>query len=136
MKKLFSTRTSESAFSFAMLILRLSIGSLMLMNHGLDKLVHFSEKAGRFADPFGIGSSASLSLAIFAEFFCAAFIILGLFTRLACIPLIITMSVALFVAHQGDFFGKGELAGLFLAGFATLLFAGPGKVSLDRFLVK
>ena len=136
MKKLFSTRTSESAFSFAMLILRLSIGSLMLMNHGLDKLIHFSEKAGRFADPFGIGSSASLSLAIFAEFFCAAFIILGLFTRLACIPLIITMSVALFVAHQGDFFGKGELAGLFLAGFATLLFAGPGKVSLDRFLVK
>ena len=108
----------------------------MLMNHGLDKLIHFSEKAGRFADPFGIGSTASLSLAIFAEFFCAAFIILGLFTRLACIPLIITMSVALFVAHQGDFFGKGELAGLFLAGFATLLFAGPGRVSLDRFLVK
>ena len=136
MKKLFSTRTSESAFSFAMLILRLATGSLMLMNHGLDKLIHFSEKAGRFADPFGIGSTASLSLAIFAEFFCAVFIILGLFTRLACIPLIINMSVALFVAHHGDFFGKGELAGLFLACFAAILFAGPGRVSLDRFLVK
>jgi putative oxidoreductase len=136
MKKLFSTRTSESAFSFAMLILRLGTGSLMLMNHGLDKLIHFSEKAGRFADPFGIGSTASLSLAIFAEFFCAVFIILGLFTRLACIPLITNMSVALFVAHQGDFFGKGELAGLFLVCFLTLLFTGPGRVSLDRFLVK
>ena len=136
MKKIFSTRISESVFSFAMLILRLGASSLMLMNHGLDKLIHFSQKAGGFADPFGIGSTASLSLSIFAEFFCAAFIMLGLFTRLACIPLIINLSVALFIAHQGDFFGKGELAGLFLVCFATLLFAGPGKVSLDRFLVK
>ena len=136
MKKLFSTRTSEWAFSFAMLVLRLGAGSLMLMNHGLDKLMHFSQKAGGFADPFGIGSTASLALTIFAEFFCSIFIILGLFTRLACIPLIVSMSVALFVAHKGDFFGKGELAGLFLICFGTLLFSGPGRVSLDRFLVK
>jgi putative oxidoreductase len=136
MKKLFSTRVSENALAFALLVLRVGAGSLMLMKHGLDKLMHFSQKAGGFADPFGIGSTASLSLAVFAEFFCAVFIILGLFTRLATIPLIIAMSVALFVAHQGDFFGKGELAGLFLIVFVTLLFTGPGKVSLDRLIAK
>ena len=136
MKKLFSTRVSENALAFALLVLRVGAGSLMLMKHGLDKLMHFSQKAGGFADPFGIGSTASLSLAVFAEFFCAVFIILGLFTRLATIPLIIAMSVALFVAHQGDFFGKGELAGLFLIVFVTLLFTGPGKASLDRLIAK
>jgi putative oxidoreductase len=136
MKKLFSTRTNESAFSFAMLVLRVGSGSLMLMNHGLDKLMHFSQKASGFTDPFGIGSTASLSLSIFAEFFCAVFIILGLFTRLACIPLIINLSVALFIAHKGDFFGRGESAGLFLVCFVAILFAGAGKASLDRFLVK
>lgn len=136
MKKLFSTRVSENALAFALLVLRVGAGSLMLMKHGLDKLMHFSQKAGGFADPFGIGSTASLSLAVFAEFFCAVFIILGLFTRLATIPLIINMAVALFVAHQGDFFGKGELAGLFLVVFVTLLFTGPGKVSLDRLIAK
>ena len=136
MKKLFSTRVSENALAFALLVLRVGAGSLMLMKHGLDKLMHFSQKAGGFADPFGIGSTASLSLAVFAEFFCAVFIILGLFTRLATIPLIIAMSVALFVAHQGDFFGKGELAGLFFIVFVTLLFTGPGKVSLDRLIAK
>lgn len=134
MKKLFSTRASDSAFSFATLLLRLGAGSLMMINHGLDKLMHFSQKAAGFADPFGIGSTASLSMVIFAEFFCAIFIILGLFTRLACIPLIINMSIALFMAHNGDFFGKGELAGLFLVCFVTLLFTGPGKASLDRFV--
>ena len=136
MKKLFSTGTSDSVFSFAMLVLRLGTGSLMLMNHGLDKLIHFSQKAGHFADPFKIGSGLSLSLDIFAEFFCAIFIMMGLFTRLACIPLIIAMSVALFGVAHGEFFGQGELAGLFLICFITILFNGPGRVSLDRFLVK
>jgi len=136
MRKLFSTSTSDNAFSFAMLILRLGVGSSMMINHGLDKLMHFAQKAPRFADPFHIGSTTSLSLVVFAEFFCAAFIILGLFTRLACIPLIIAMSVALFFAHKGAFFGVGESAGLFLSCFVTLLFTGPGKVSLDRFIGK
>jgi putative oxidoreductase len=136
MRKLFSTSTSDNAFSFAMLVLRLGVGLSMMINHGLDKLMHFAQKAPRFADPFHIGSTTSLSLVVFAEFFCSAFIILGLFTRLACIPLIIAMSVALFIANKGAFFGVGEAAGLFLACFITLLFTGPGKVSLDKFIGK
>ena len=136
MKKLFSIRCSDTSFAIAMFILRVGAGSLMMVNHGFDKLMHFSEKAGRFADPFGIGSTASLSMVVFAEFFCAVFIILGLFTRLACIPLIIAMSIALFMAHKGEFFGEGEMAGLYLVCFLTLLFTGPGKASLDRFISK
>jgi putative oxidoreductase len=136
MKKLFSTRVSENALAFALLLLRLGAGSLMMVKHGFDKLTHFSNLASRFSDPFHIGSTTSLALVIFAEFFCAAFVILGLFTRLACIPLVIAMSVALFSAHKGDFFGKGEAAGLFLIIFIVLLFAGPGKVSLDRMIGK
>lgn len=136
MKRLFSTRTTDSALTFAILLLRVGAGSLMMVNHGLDKLMHFAQKAGRFADPFNIGSTTSLSLVVFAEFFCAAFIILGLFTRLAAIPLIIAMGVALFYAHNGEFFGKGESAGLYLVCFIAILFLGGGKASLDRFIVK
>jgi putative oxidoreductase len=136
MKKLFSTSTSDNAFSFAVLVLRIGAGAAMMINHGLDKLMHFAQKAPRFADPFHIGSTTSLSLVVFAEFFCAAFIIIGLFTRLACIPLIVAMSVALFSAHKGEFFGVGESAGIFLSCFVALLFLGPGKVSLDRFIAR
>src|SRR5687767_3689580 len=134
MKKIFSTRVSENALSFALLLLRLGAGSAMMIKHGLDKLTNFADKSGQFADPFGIGPTASFALTVFAEFFCAALIILGLFTRLAVISLIFAMSIALFYAHGGDFFGKGELAGLFLTVFTTLLFTGPGKISLDRFI--
>lgn len=136
MKRLFSIRTSDSALSIAALLLRVGAGALMLVNHGLDKLMHFAEKSGRFADPFGIGSTTSLSLTVFAEFFCAAFIILGLFTRLAAVPLVIAMSVALFYAHKGQLFGDGESAALFLTAFLAILLLGPGKASLDRFISK
>lgn len=136
MRRLFSTSVSENALAFALLVLRLGAGSLMLVKHGFDKLIHFASIAPRFADPFHIGSTTSLALVIFAEFFCSAFIIIGLFTRLASIPLVIAMSVALFSASKGDFFGKGEAAGLFLTVFVVLLFTGPGKVSLDRLIGK
>jgi putative oxidoreductase len=134
MKRLFSTRCSDSSFAFAMLVLRLGAGTLMMVMHGFDKLMHFASKAPHFADPFHIGSTTSMAMVVFAEFFCAAFVVMGLFTRLACIPLVIAMGVALFYAHNGDFFGKGESAGLYLACFVTLLFTGPGKVSIDRFI--
>lgn len=129
--KIITIKYSRAAFSFATLILRLGLGIIMLFGHGKDKLLHFSEYSANFSDPFHIGSAASLSLDIFAEFFCSCLVILGLFTRLACIPLIIAMSVALFYAQHGNVFGGGERAAIFLTGYITLLFLGPGKVSVD-----
>ena len=111
----------------------------MLANHGWDKISHFSEKSSHFANPFGLGSTTSFALVVFAEFFCAAFIILGLFTRLAAIPLIIAMSVAFINVHKmnyGTGKGGGETALLYLICFIVILFMGPGKASLDRFIGK
>jgi len=135
MKKLFSSRYSDNSLSFSLFILRLSVGGLMIP-HGFQKLINFASKSSGFTDPFHIGGPASISLTIFAEFFCATFIVMGLMTRLACIPLIIDMSVAIYYSHNGQIFGVGELATLFLAGYVALLFAGPGKISMDRFIGK
>ncbi len=135
MKKLFSSKYSDNGISFSLLILRLSLGGLMIP-HGFDKLKNFVSYSPSFADPFHLGSTASLALSIFAEFFCAVLVVAGLLTRLATVPLIIGMSVALFHAHGGDVFGKGEKAALFLFGFIALLFAGPGKMSMDRLVGK
>ncbi|CAN5584376.1 DoxX family protein [soil metagenome] len=135
MKKLLSTKYSAGAVSAALLILRLAMGILM-MNHGFDKLMHFGAKHNHFMNFLGIGSSLSYSLVIFAEFFCSLFLILGLFTRLATIPLIIVMAIALFKAHNGLVFGNGEVVTLYLAGFVAILLVGPGKVSIDSMVGK
>lgn len=130
MKKLLSTHYNAFSFNAAMLVLRLAMGMLM-MSHGYDKLVNFSEKKALFYNFLSLGSTTSLMLCIFAEFFCALFVVIGLFTRLVSVPLIIVMSIAVFSVHKMDFFDTGEQASLYLAGYLVLLLCGPGRASVD-----
>ena len=135
MKKLFSTRYNATAANTGLLLLRVGVGILMA-HHGYDKLVHFSEYQSKFMNFLGLGTSVSLGLAVFAEFFCSLLLIIGLFTRLACIPLIILTCVIIFKVSDSDIFGKAETATLFLIPYLTLLFTGPGKVSVDALISK
>ena len=130
MKKLLSTGYTDWAFNIAMLVLRAGLG-LMMLPHGYDKLVHFAQKKNTFMNFLGLGSTFSLSLSLFAEFFCAMFVIIGLFTRFTVLPLIIGMAVALFKAHDAAIFGAGEKSALYLAGFIAIFLLGPGKASVD-----
>lgn len=108
----------------------------MLLGHGWGKLSNFSEMSGKFGDPIGIGSAPSLALAVGAEFFCAIAVVLGLFTRLAAIPLLITMLVAAFLVHGNALIKEGELALLYAAAFTLLICTGAGKFSVDGVLRK
>lgn len=114
-----------------LLTLRAGIAGMMIFGHGWGKLIDFSTRAETFADPFGIGSTASLALAVFAEVLCAAALVLGLFTRLAALPFLTTMVVAAFVINAGEPFGKKELALLYAVPAITLILTGPGGLSLD-----
>jgi len=135
MRRILSTKYSAGAFNFAMFILRVALGVLML-SHGYGKLIHFNGMKGSFINFLGLGSVISLMLDIFAEFFCSIFLILGLFTRLAVIPILIAMSVALIKVHHGDLFGAGERAAIYIACSITILFCGPGKISVDGMIGK
>ena len=107
MKRLLSTSCSDWAFNIGTLVLRLGAGGLVIA-HGYDKLVHFATLRHQFMNFMGIGSSTSLTLVIFAEFFCGLLVLLGLFTRLTVIPIVISMAVALVKAHHSDVFGAGD----------------------------
>ena len=120
----------EITNSFGLLLLRIGAGCMM-MTHGWGKLSTFSEMAETFPDPIGVGSTVSLALAVFAEFFCAILIAVGLATRLAAVPLIVTMAVAAFSIHAADPFRVKEFALLYMTMFITLFFTGPGQISLD-----
>jgi putative oxidoreductase len=130
MSKLFSARYNAGAFNFGMLLLRLGAG-ILILHHGYQKITNYNEMKSHFMNFMNLGTTVSLGLVIFAEFFCAILIMLGLFTRFACIPLIILMCVILFKVHGFEIFGKGELDALYLTSFLTILFCGPGMISVD-----
>ena len=122
--------------NFGLLMLRVTAGLMMLLGHGWGKLTNFATIAPNFPDPIGLGSQISLSLAVFSEVFCAAALILGLFTRIVSVPLLITMLVAAFIIHDQDPWAKKEFALLYAVPFLTLIFTGGGKLSIDRFIKK
>ena len=118
---------------FALLLLRLWFAVPMAALHGWAKVTGFKTMSGSFPDPFGVGNSTSLTLAIFGELICSILIVLGAFTRFAAIFAIITMGVAFFVVHKHAMSGpaSGELAYAYLGAYLVIFFAGAGKFSVD-----
>lgn len=123
--------TSQTWTSIGLLILRTTIAGMMLVGHGLPKLMNFNAAAASFPDPLGVGSTVSLALAIGGEVVCSILLILGLFTRLAAVPFLITMLTAAFLVHAADPWAKKEFALLYAIPALTLIFTGAGAFSID-----
>lgn len=133
--KIFFPNEYGQSTDVILLLMRLVFGGLMLFNHGWKKMGKlFGDEAIKFADPFGIGMEATLSLTVFSEVLCAGLLVLGLFTRWAALPLVITMLVAIFIIHGADPLAKKEMAILYLIPYIALLWKGGGRYSLDYML--
>ena len=89
----------------------------------------------KFADPFGIGVMPSLVLTVFAEVVCAVLVGIGLKTRLATIPLLITMLTAVFIVHINDPIATQEKGYLYLLIYLILLVKGGGRFSFDYLIL-
>lgn len=116
--------------NIAVLVVRV-FTSAMMLTHGGPKFMRLLDGNLKFGDPLGIGSEVSFLLVVFSEFFCSILIIVGLGTRLATIPLIITMLVALFIAHGDDPISEHMNIIWYILAYITLMISGSGKYSLD-----
>lgn len=132
---LFSSGTSTSRVDLASLILRLVVASSVLYGHGLGKFQKVLAGGDiDFVNFLGLGAKTTFIIVMFAEFICAAMVVIGLFTRLALIPLLINMAYIVLVIHKADDFGAKELPLIYLAVWFALFMLGPGKYSLDRMI--
>jgi putative oxidoreductase len=136
MKKLLSIKYTPVVFNIAFLLLRIIFGIALLVNHGYPKLIGFEKRKENFVDFLGMGSTTTLILVIFAEVFCSAFIVLGLFSRMAAFVVVFCMGYAFFISNGGDLFGDGEMSALFFTAFSTILLCGPGTFSVDGMISK
>lgn len=134
MKK-FLTDSVPLDSNLAALLLRLILGGLFVYS-GWLKIKGYDTILPMFTDIIGIGTKLSFNLLIFSEFFCGILVVLGLFTRLAVIPLLFCMCIAYFIAHANDPFYKKELAFTFLVLCLPVFVMGSGKYSLDRIIFK
>ena len=131
--KILSSQSLNS--DLGILLLRLVFGGLFIY-FGYGKIEHYHQYMPTFKDYTGLGIKTSYNLVIFAEFFCGILVTIGLFTRLAVIPILITMIVVVFVALKGKGFDDKQLAFLFLILSVVIFVLGSGKYSADALLFK
>jgi uncharacterized membrane protein YphA (DoxX/SURF4 family) len=145
----FLLRPSAGQPTHATLFVRLAVGGVFLTS-GLVKFLFENQGPGRFAK---IGLPDPSALAAFVggvEIVCGALLLAGLFVRVAALPLIIDMAVAIATTKLPLLFGAGpepvaappkvgfwafayqaRLDVTMLLGCAFLVVAGAGLWSLD-----
>jgi putative oxidoreductase len=133
------TTSQMDRYQAAILLVRVLVGWVFL-SEGIQKfLFPAALGVGRFAK---IGIPAPQVMAPFVggvEIVFGAFILLGLFTRLATVPLLITIAVALLTTKLPFLVTHGFWAALhesradisMLLGLIFLLIVGAGSLSLD-----
>ncbi len=123
----------------APLLLRLAVGVVFLRTgwgklHNLDGVTEFFTSLHIPAPRF------QATLVAWTELLGGASLLLGLATRLAAIPLSVTMVVAILTAVMPDLDDKLDLLGknelLYLVIFLGLAVAGPGAFSLDQLIAR
>jgi putative oxidoreductase len=123
----------------APLLGRCSVG-LLFVSTGWGK-VHSLDKVTKFFVTLGIPAPGLNAVVVaYSELVCGALLVLGLCTRLATVPLIVSMVVAILTAKLGDIHGVFDLVAAdeftYLCVLLMLALIGPGKVSLDALWVK
>ena len=132
-------RQLDRARWVAPLVGRLSVG-LLFLSTGWGK-VHSLDKVTAFFVTLGIPAPGLNAIVVgYSELICGALLIVGLFTRLATLPLLVSMVVAILTAKLPDIHGLFDLVGAdeftYLCVLVMLSIIGPGLLSLDEVLVR
>ena len=124
--------------SFGLLILRLSIGT-MLIHHGYEKTADIQNFADAFVRPIGIPFPILASyIAAYSEIYGRWLLIAGLLTRFAALSIVGTIGVAIYhaIVTAGFNIYLLELLVLYMGGALCILLLGGGDFAIDRFLRK
>lgn len=116
-------------------ILRVSVSAIMILAHGLPKLLN----PAPFIEHLALNSYPAPAvlgyMSISAETLFPLLIILGLFTRASALIAAGNMLVAGLVHHiilGGDPFDRWEMALVYMIVFLTVAITGPGRWSVGK----
>ena len=132
------------ALSMALLLLRLALGATFIYHGGQKCFGWFDgpgiENFSHFLKLPVLPSIVWAWMAAGGEFGGGVLVLLGFLSRLACIPLIVTMLVAIATVTGAKGFsmlnGGYEVNLMLIAMAATILLVGPGLVSADAYVFR
>lgn len=118
----------------ALLGLRFFAALALLRTHGLPKLLNFKTTEDHLPSLFGLSGEVTIYYAIFANVFCAVFIMLGFLTRLSALFILSITLTGLFIIHINDPVKMQDGPLIYSIVFIFLAYIGPGKYSIDNLI--
>lgn len=120
------------------LVLRLTLGGLMLF-HGLSKLENPGTMDWITGQVTAMGLPDWVAYGVYVgEILAPILIIVGLFSRIGALMIVVNMVFALVIAHSAEFFALTEnggwaleLQGFYLFSALAILFMGSGRYALN-----
>ena len=123
----------------ALLAGRLAVG-LVFASTGWGK-VHDIEKVTEFFVSLGIPAPGFHAVLVgYSELICGSLLVIGLLSRFATVPLIVSMVVAIITAKGAEIHGLLDLAGqeefTYLVVLVMIAILGPGRAAVDAFIAR
>jgi putative oxidoreductase len=123
----------------ALFVARLTVG-VLFVSTGWGKVHHLAKVTSFFAE-LGIPMPGlNATVASYTELVGGSLLVIGLASRVASLPLVVTMIVAILTAKRAEVNGLADLFGLvewtYIALLLVIAAVGPGLLSVDAAVAK
>jgi len=121
--------------NIVLLFFRIAISFELIYAHGLKKIGIGTALAEVVPNPLGMPEALNQAFATAANLIMPIFIILGLMTRIATLPILAVTLTGYFVLHFNDPILVKDVPLVYSLCFLLIFFTGAGKYSLDHYII-
>lgn len=140
MKKLIqiitNTNLEGELIHVALFIFRIALSLELIIAHGLKKLGVGVAEAEQIPNPLNLPEAFNNLFADAANLVFPVFVIIGLFTRVAVLPILAVTLTGYFILHWNDALLIKDTPFMYSLCYLFLLFVGSGKYSIDNYVGK
>lgn len=119
------------SYDLSILVFRVAISIQLIVVHGLKKIGIGTEMAEKVPNPFHFPELINQIFAISSNLLFPIFIIMGFYTRIATIPILIVTLSGYFIVHWNDTLLQSDIPFMYSMAFLLVAFTGAGKYSID-----
>ena len=114
-------------------LLRLLFGLIIIVRHGIDYAINFSQIKDYFPSMLGLDPALGLGAIISINIICGFFVVLGFFTRFFSSLIALSFFTMSFLIMGSESWERREFLIASFVVYLSLLLTGPGKLSFDYF---
>ena len=127
-----SVDIDRALIDLGLLFFRFAVSAELAVVHGLKKIGYGTPEVEKVPNPLQLPDMVNQTIAVAANLICPLFIIFGLFTRLAVLPVLAVTLTGYFVQHWNDSLMGKDIPYMYTISFALIFLFGAGRYSLDQ----